>query len=103
MEQNDSKRVLKRVNIEQKLNKKLTSMAKNKSMNHDEFINAAIEHYINYEEGNVQEENIYTLRLNEIIQTLNLLRSENSSNNQSIKHRLDTIFEIYDTSNYLNE
>lgn len=103
MKQNDEKLVLKRVNLEQKLNKKLATMAKEKGMNHDEFINAAIEHFINYEEGNVQEENFYTLRLNEIIQTMNLLRSENSSNNQSIKNRLDTIFEMYDAPNYLND
>lgn len=95
--------LLKRVEISTKLNEKLKKKSKEENMNNQDFIISAIEHYIAYLEGNVEEENIYTLRMNEIIQLLNLLRTENSMHNQSVKNRLDSIFEMYDSSSYLND
>ncbi|MFW2451813.1 hypothetical protein ACN0TX_12250 [Staphylococcus cohnii] len=99
-EQKDT--LLKRVEISTILNEKLKKKAKEENMNNQDFITSAIEHYIDYLDGNVKEENIYTLRMNEIIQLLNLLRTENSMHNQSVKNRLDSIFEMYDASSYLN-
>lgn len=100
---NSKDTLLKRLEISKSLNEKLKEKAKKENMNNQDFISTAIEYYIDYLDGKVKEENIYTMRMNEIIQLLNLLRAENNTHNASVKNRLDSIFEMYDAPSYLND
>lgn len=93
----------KRLWIDRDLNERLKRKAKQKGMNSDEYIETAIEFFIEYEEGYISTDNIYTQRINELTQQIDLLRHEFAGWNQSMHSRLDTILEYQGPTNYLNK
>ncbi|WP_251522135.1 ribbon-helix-helix domain-containing protein [Staphylococcus sp. Marseille-Q6910] len=92
----------KRVYIDRKLNEVLTEMAKEKGMNSNEFIEQAIEFFIEYENGNIENDNIFTNRINELTQQVSLLRHESSAYNQSLLNKMEIIADLQNPTDYLN-
>jgi metal-responsive CopG/Arc/MetJ family transcriptional regulator len=90
-----------RVKLDYNLYEKVKSCAKAKHMNKDEYIATALEHFIEYENNNIQEDDIYTQRINELTQALDAMRHEVASNHQGFNNRLDVLIEYQAPPNYL--
>lgn len=90
-----------RVKLDAKLYDKVKNHAKAKQMNKDEYIATALEHFIEYENNNIQEDDIYTQRINELTQAVDALRHETASNHQGLNSRMDILIEYQSPPNYL--
>ena len=91
----------KRLTIDRQLNDKVKQLAKERKMSSDEFIEEAIQFFIEYEQDHTKHDNIYTKRMNELTKQVELIRHESASWNQALLNRMDTILEYQNPTNYL--
>ncbi|PTJ36454.1 hypothetical protein [Staphylococcus simulans] len=91
----------KRLTIDRDLNEVVKQMAKDRKISSDILIENAIRFFITYEQKEIKNDNIYTQRINQLTQEIELMRHENAALTQAILNRLDTIVEFQNTTDYL--
>lgn len=95
--------VLKRLKVTKEKNLKIDSHAKNLGLTHHEFINEAIDKYINSLEHPENEENVYTLRMNEMTAQLKRLEIEFSSGVERVLDAMDVNKTTSQGASYMND
>ncbi|MDQ7134575.1 hypothetical protein [Staphylococcus aureus] len=91
----------KRLTIDRDLNEVVKQMAKDRKISSDILIENAIRFFITYEQKEIKNDNIYTQRINQLTQEIELMRHENAALTQAILNRLDTIVEFQNPTDYL--
>lgn len=97
--------VLKRVNVNKKMNQRISDIAKRRRLTHDDIINEALDHYFSDAEVNsdLKEEDIYTQRLNQLTKAIEGLSFDLGSMNEDIRNRLNILLEYNESPNYLKD
>lgn len=97
--------VLKRVNVNKKMNQRISDIAKKRRLTHDDIINEALDHYFSDAEVNsdLKEEDIYTQRLNQLTKAIEGLSFDLGSMNEDIRNRLNILLEYNESPNYLKD
>ncbi|MDE9937880.1 hypothetical protein O0H38_07400 [Staphylococcus pseudintermedius] len=95
------KKMRKRLTIDRDLNEAVKQMAKDRKTTSDILIEDAIRFFITYEQKEIENDNIYTQRINQLTQEIELMRHENAALTQAILSRLDTIVEFQNPTDYL--
>lgn len=100
-----SKKVLKRVNVDSEMNKKISDVAKKRRLTHDEIINEALDYYFSDASQNneLQKEDIYTQRMNEMTQAIENLNFNVGNMKEDIRNRLNVLVEYNESPNYLKD
>lgn len=96
-------KILKRVNVAKDLNEKIKYHAESSGMSHQEFIEHALEEYIEFLEHPRNEEDIYTLRMNEMSVRLERLEVTILNGLEQVKDSLDITKMIASGGSYLND
>lgn len=96
-------KVLKRVYVDMDKNEELSKMATERGMNHTEFINLAIDHFIEYENNNQNkmEDDIYTNRINELTQALQGFKLEFVQTMQAHDQQVSSLMQHLESPTYL--
>lgn len=95
--------VLKRVNINEDLNYKIDHISRELHMSHNELIQEAVLQYVENYGKPKQEDDVYTLRINQLTEEVSKLSHEVAGGYQSIKNKLDTISVFGADTNYLTD
>lgn len=95
--------ILKRVHLDHDLNYRLKEKAAEFGQNHHEFINDAVEHYLDFLAGDIKKEDFTTRRMSELTESVESLKVEVSTMNQSMNNRFDTIALFDSDNNYLRD
>ncbi|WP_305752643.1 BfmA/BtgA family mobilization protein [Mammaliicoccus sciuri] len=95
--------ILKRVHIKHEVNEKIKKLADERKLNHSEFINLALDYFIEYEENGQKhkEDDIYTLRISELTQAVNRMRYEFQNGMESNAHIMEQVVETFNSPSYL--
>lgn len=100
-----TKTILKRVNVDRKMNQKISDIAKSRRLTHDDIINEALDHYFSDTEINseLNKEDIYTQRINQLTKAVEGLSFDVGSMNEDIRNRLNILLEYNDSPYYLKD
>ncbi len=98
------KLIQKKIYISEDLNANIIKMSKAMNISQSEFFNLAVQQFIEYEKNGQKSnlEDIYTLRMNELIQAVNSMRLEFQNGMESNDNKFNLLIETYNSPTYLN-